>query len=146
MKTNKILTGIALFILLFLVVTQMIGISWSQKVLFKSVQPIGINYNSFDPYCLLVVKEQETLRTRLKIKIVNDKLYKDGGDYGYHMNYFDDYYNKYIKGEELKRAKVVWEDNGVTLEVPMLIWTKNGNDFNKKYRLFIPKESFIGGR
>jgi hypothetical protein len=146
MKTSKILIGIAFLILLFLVITQMAGIIWSSKVLFKSVQPHEINYNSFDPYCLLVVKEQKTLGTQLKIKIINDKLYEAGGDYGCHMNYFDDYYSEYIKGEELKKAKVIWEDNGLILEVPMLIWTKNGNDFNKKYRLFIPKECFIGGR
>ena len=48
--------------------------------------------------------------------------------------------------KEYRRSKVIWEDNGLILEVPMLIWTKNGNDFNKKYRLFVPKERFIGGR
>lgn len=146
MKKTKIITITTGLTLLFLVVTQIIDITWSSKVLFKSIQPTEINYGSFDPYCFLVVKENKTFGTRLKIKIINKQLLDGGGDYGFHINYFDDYYNEYIKDAELKKANVIWENSGVAFEVPMLIWAKDGNNFDKKYRLYIPKESFIGGR
>jgi hypothetical protein len=146
MKITKLLIITTCVILLLLIVAQTIDITWSSKVIFKSIQPAEINYGSFDPYCFLVVKENKTFHERLKIIIVNKQLVDSGGDYGFHMNYFDDYYNEYIKSEELKRAKVIWKSDGVTFEIPMLIWTNKGNDFDKKYKLFIPKESFIGGR
>lgn len=129
-----------------MIVTQLIGLTWSEKILFKSCQSVEVNYNSFDPYCLMITKEQKTLGSRLMIKVINKALLDGGGDYGFYMNYFEDYYNEYIKNKEFERAKLEWSNEGVSLEVPMYVWTEGGDNFDSKYRLFIPKKSFIGGR
>jgi hypothetical protein len=129
-----------------LVVVQAIGITWSEETVFKSCQSVGVNYGSFDPYCLVVVKEQKALNSRLSINIVNKASLDGGGDYGLHLNYFEDYYNEYVKNKEFEKAKVEWGDEGVRLEVPMYVWTESGGNFDNKYQLFIPKKSFIGGR
>ncbi len=145
MKNKKYLIIIsAIAILSFLFITQLLGIVWSEKVLLKSYQPSEINYKSFDPYCLVIVKQQKTMETRLKIKIY--KTLGSGMGVYFEMNYFEDYYNEYIKNKEFERAKVEWSNEGVNLEVPMYVWTENGDNFDSKYKLFIPKESFIGGR
>ncbi len=129
-----------------MIITQLIGFTWSEKALFKSCQSTEINYNSFDPYCLIITKEQKTLGGRLMIKVINKTLLDGGGNYGFYMNYFEDYYNEYIKNKEFERTKVEWINDGINLEVPMYVWTESGDNFDSKYRLFIPKASFIGGR
>jgi hypothetical protein len=40
---------------------------------------------------MTATKEQKTLGIRLTSKIINKALLDNGGDYGFHMNYFKDY-------------------------------------------------------
>ncbi len=142
-KKERVISFGMILSLLLLLFSHWLNISWSSKELFKVLQSDEINYNSFDPYYLVVTKEQRSLSTRLKIKIISEALYEAGAGYSASFNYFDDSCNEYNLKEQLKKAKVLWIDMGVVFEVPVLIDTQEETNFDNKIRLFIPKESFI---
>ena len=127
MKTKFILFGsLIIFIMSVaaIIFTQLIGITWLDEKVFTSCQPSQIKYNSFDPYCLYVIKQQQTLSSNYIIFIGKEV----DPNYGHTLNY------PTTTIKQFDQLKVNWTNKGIDLE------TYNGT------RLFIPKNNFIGGR
>lgn len=98
-------------------------------------QPNGVNYQSNDPYALYVeenspwwnvFKRNRYCRVGVVSHVHTKLLYGHWTEYEFH-NYWNepDYFTKCV---------VAWEADGVTVTEPT------------GHRLFIPKNSFIGGR
>ncbi|MEK7505070.1 MAG: hypothetical protein AAB589_02200 [Patescibacteria group bacterium] len=122
---------VVLIVFVLLILTQIIGVSWKSKVLSEWCQPAEVNYDSFGPYCLRIIKQTKTLGSSLIMAIVNQGNYQSG-DYGYTLNYpFNNF-----SGEYDQETTVIWQNNGIEISFPE----------PDKLRLFIPKDSFIGGR
>lgn len=130
MKTKLILYSfLVIFILsmLTIILTQLIGMSWSDEKVFSSCQPSEIKYNSFDPYCLYIIKQQQTLGLKHVIFIGKEV----DSNYGHVLNFPT---TSIVSNEQFNQLKVNWSVKGIELE------TYYGT------RLFIPKKSFTGGR
>ena len=121
--------SLAVFILsiIAIIFTQLIGISWSDEKVFTSCQPSEIKYNSFDPYCLYVIKQQQTLTSKYIIFVGKEV----DPNYGHVLNFPT---TSIVSDEQFNELKVNWTAKGIDLE------TYYGT------QLFIPKKSFIGGR
>ena len=70
-KVNIVLL-IIIIVILTLLFAQYLGINWSEKIIFKSCQTEGIDYDSFGSYCLAVVLQRQTLTTRMKIEVADE--------------------------------------------------------------------------
>lgn len=127
MKKLTAILILIVFILIGIVFTEWFGISWSNNTLYENCQGSLIKYNSYDPYCLRVIKQSHTLSSDYIILVSR----KDDVNYG-HVVYYPDATS--LSEEGIKSCNTVWSENGVELSL------KTG------HKLFIPKESFIGGR
>lgn len=143
-KINRKICSVMCMALVLIIVAQLLGISLKNRVLYKNCAPQETNYQSFDPYCLYIIERRRLLDSRVFLRVINQNQGPSG--YGFEMNYFSDYFNDFVNGEELKRAKVIWEEDGISLSIPVSTYVKEAPVFLNQYRLFIPKESFIGGR
>lgn len=121
-------------ILILAVLSQIVGVSWKSKVLSEWCQPTEVNYDSFGPYCLRIIKQTKTLGSSLILAIVNQGNYQSG-DYGYTLNYPSNK-NPHLSDWDVDDFYVVWEEAGVKI-----VFQNPGG-----WELFIPKDSFIGGR
>ncbi len=106
---------------------QWFGFAFSREIFVNSCEPSEINYNSFDPYCLKVIKLNLALNSRWIITISKAA----DPDYGFILNYPSP---DIIGNEEIEGLKVFWKPEGIELET---MWN---------VRLFIPKQRFVGGR
>lgn len=113
--------------LIGIIFTQLLGIIWSNEKLFTSCQPSEINYSSYGPYCLYIIKEQQTLSSKHIIFIGKEV----DPNYGHALNFPT---SRIVSDIELTELKVNWTTTGIELE------TYRGT------QLFIPKKNFIGGR
>ncbi len=104
-------------------------------------QPNNINYESHDPYMLLVVDRSswwnESNRHRhCRIGVVSHvQLTPDtqaSSSYGHWIEY--EFQNYTSDPNYLTRCTIVWESEGVTITEPT------------GHKLFVPKKAFIGGR
>ncbi len=131
MKKTSILIilseGLLVAILLMVMITQAWGVSWSNEVLFRSTQGDYVKYHSFDPYCLSIVRQQQTLNGKYIIMISGKGI----DDYGHVLNYPD---TGFIDEKTIDKTKVLWTAEGVEIT------------FSTGHKLFIPKDSFIKGR
>jgi hypothetical protein len=110
-----------------LVLTDVLDITWSNKILLEDRQPAGINYESYDPYCLYIIRQHHLLRTSdiIMIQRAGDSV----PSYGHRLEY------PFTFGlDEIKNLELTWTPDGVTLEHPM------------GHKLFIPERAFTGGR
>ena len=130
MKKKVIVFGLlSAFIafLIFIILLQLLKINWSNEKVFTSCQPSEIKYNSFDPYCLYVIKQQQTLTSKYIIFVGREV----DPNYGHVLNFPT---TSIISDIQFTELKVNWTAKGIDLE------TYYGT------QLFIPKKSFIGGR
>lgn len=99
----------------------------SRKVLYRSDQPKGIHYQSYDPYVLRILDGPAQWNSLGSPHSQIVSVTKEGDeDYG-HFIELD------ITGGHTVR-KTVWSADGIEVE------------FESGHRLFIPKAAFIGGR
>ncbi|MBN1899204.1 MAG: hypothetical protein JW827_10525 [Spirochaetes bacterium] len=122
-----IIVSIIIIILLFLIGAHMIGFVWSTEEIFKSSQPKGISYQSYDPYSLYIYKQKRTFSTEYIIMVSKDVE----PSYGHVINHPDPYV---ISDAELKKTKVTWTPSGIQLVLYL------------NHKLFIPRKAFVGGR
>ena len=127
MKKITVIKNILLFFLGMIVLAQLTGISWHQKEFFKSCQPENINYNSYDPYCVLITKEYQALDSKFYIWVTK----KDEPSYGHIISYPN---LNVIDEQELQDIKINWTNEGIEMETYL------------NTKIFIPKKNFIGGR
>jgi hypothetical protein len=109
------------------VFTHLIGFVWTSDNIYTECQPENINYESFDPYCISIVKKQQTFNTRYHIWVAKEIE----PSYGHAVN-FPKPYN--VDDEDLKDVEINWSSDGVEI--------KTYSDTE----IFIPKKNFIGGR
>ncbi len=127
MKKIIVVMSIFLFFFGIVIFSQLVGISWSKKEIFRSCQPNEINYQSSDPYCLSTIKQRQTLGSIYFIWVAK----KIEPNYGHAINYP----NPHILSEqEFRDLKINWTAEGIEVE----------GYLNTK--IFIPKKNFIGGR
>ncbi len=122
MKILQLLVGI----LLFIIVIQILGISYSSKEIFKSCQPTNIDYKSFGPYCLWINIEKQPLSSKLVLVIAKEN---DKKGVFHSLNYPNE-----ISETDLAKITVLWNENGVEIKEP------------SGFKMEIPKSKFIGGR
>jgi len=115
------------FILLSSLLTQFFGVVWSKKELYKSVQPSDIDYESFDPYVLRIIKMQYTFYHDYIIFISSE----NNPDYGHLIMYPS---KEIFDQSEINDIKVHWTNKGINLELYL------------NTEIFIPKKNFIKGR
>lgn len=118
---------ILIIILVTIIILQLLKITWSNTPLFTSIQPPGINYNSFDPYNLSVIKQQQTLTAKYIIFIGKEP----DPTYGHTLNFPT---SIIVSDSEIENLQVQWTPEGIQIE------TYYGT------KLFIPKKNFVGGR
>lgn len=132
-KKTLAISGASIFFTVILFV-------WLQRPSFKVIksweQPDSINYNSFDPYFFNVVQDNVDLGHLPFSAPRNYFIYigKESNEitYGHIKNYSFEYNQNIF--EYLNRCTVRWNEDGVLFQEP------------SGHRLFIPKNSFIGGR
>ncbi|MCI0450043.1 MAG: hypothetical protein L0Y79_09720 [Chlorobi bacterium] len=121
--------GAGLFtgLLLIVIFLQILGLTWKQSVIFESCQGDYIKYGSYDPYCLSIIKQNQPLNSNYVILVSR----KDDKNYGHILNYIDP---DPLSEDEIKNSRVIWSVEGIEVTFPA------------GHKLYIPKESFTGGR
>ncbi|AIE83428.1 hypothetical protein [Fimbriimonas ginsengisoli] len=118
--------GLGILALYTLVVLSLSAMS-SGKVLYRSPQPAGVNYGSYDPYELTIVEGPIKWNWVGWPRSSEIWVAPGGGhDYGYSA-VFD-------AGGSVSVDKTTWSTEGIEVS------------FSSGHRLFIPKKAFIGGR
>jgi hypothetical protein len=126
MKKIITLQLVVMFFLGVIILTQLIGFSWSREEIFESCQPENIDYQSFGPYCLWIYTEQQTLGIKPLVLIA-----KKADPNGIHHRL---YYPYPLSQQNISEINVSWHETGIEI--------KNTSDF----MIMIPKNSFVGGR
>lgn len=130
-KTLKIVfaLGAGLFtgLLILLIFFQLMGFVWSNSVVMESCQGDYVKYNSYDPYCLNIIKQSQPLSSQYIILISR----KGDKEYGHVVNYIDPLETS---EENIKKTRVIWSNEGIEITFPA------------GHKLYIPKDKFIGGR
>lgn len=119
--------SIFLFLLGIAVFSQLIGISWNREEIFKSCQPSEINYESYDPYCVSIIKKRQTFNFKYYIWVAK----KIDPSYGHAINYPN---SNVIYENEFQDVKINWTNDGIEVETYL------------NTKIFIPKKNFTGGR
>ncbi len=109
------------------IIVQLLKITWSNTILFTSTQPSSIEYNSYEPYILSILKQQQTLTSKHIIFVGKEP----DPTYGHTLNFPT---TIIVSDSEIQNLQVQWTAEGIQLE------TYYGT------KLFIPKKNFIGGR
>lgn len=113
--------------LILLVLMQLMGFTWKNSVIMESCQGDYVKYNSYDPYCLSIIKQNQPLSSNYIIMISR----KGDKDYGHVINYIDP---DPVSEEEIQKTRVIWSNDGIEVTFPA------------GHKLYIPKERFTGGR
>lgn len=118
-----------IFIILLstIIILQLLKITWTNTTLFTSTQPSHIKYNSFEPYMLSIIKQQQTLTSKHIIFIGKEP----DPTYGHTLNFPT---SIIVSDMEIQELQVQWTQEGIQIE------TYYGT------KLFIPKKNFTGGR
>lgn len=116
-------TGLMALVIIF----QLMGFSWKNTPVMESCQGDYIKYNSYDPYCLHIIKQNQLLSSHYIILISR----KGDMEYGHVINYIDPLP---VSEDEIKKTRVIWSNEGIEITFPM------------GHKLYIPKDKFIGGR
>ncbi|MBU1077095.1 MAG: hypothetical protein KKH98_07375 [Spirochaetes bacterium] len=122
-----VIESIIILFLLLLIFTQLLGVTWSNKILFTSKQPKNIDYHSYDPYSLYIIRQTETFGHKYIIMVSKDAE----PSYGHVINHIDPYI---LRDAECKVTKVKWMKTGIEVEMYL------------NHKLFIPDKAFTGGR
>lgn len=116
-------TGILLVIIIF----QLMGFTYSDKVIMENVQGEYVKYNSGDPFKLRIIKQSLPLSSDYIIIISR----KGEDNYGHVITYIDP---DPISDDDIRKTRVIWSNEGIELTFPL------------GQKLYIPKERFIKGR
>lgn len=126
-KYFSISAGILTGILFLIIAAQFFGFTFATRTVFQSCQGEYVRYNSYDPYCLSVIKQIRPLGSEYIIMISR----KADENYGHVLNYIDP---SPVSDDDILKTRVIWSSEGIELT------------FSSGHKLYIPKERFIGGR
>ncbi len=119
--------GLIAGLLLILIIFQLLGFTYHEKVIMESVQGEYIKYNSYDPYKLRIIKQYQPLGSKVIVMVS-----RSGDDsYGHVINYID---TAPASEDDIKLTRVIWNNEGIEMTFPL------------GHKLYIPKECFTGGR
>jgi hypothetical protein len=118
-----IFTGFLLLVVLF----QLMGFTWKDSVVMESCQGDYVKYNSYDPYCVNIIKQSQPLSSQYVILISR----KGDLEYGHVINYIDP---TETSEDNIRKTRVIWSGEGIEMTFPA------------GHKLYIPKDKFIGGR
>jgi len=113
--------------LILVIFTQLMGFTWKNSVIMESCQGDYIKYNSYDPYCLSIIKQSQPLSSNYILMVSR----KEDKDYGHVLNYIDPHS---VDEKEIEKTRVIWSNEGIEVTFPA------------GHKLYIPKDKFIGGR
>lgn len=116
-------TGLLLLVILF----QLMGFTLKNTVVMESCQGEYIKYNSYDPYCVYIIKQSQPLSSNYIVLISR----KGDKEYGHVINYIDPLETS---EENIRKTRVIWSGDGIEMTFPA------------GHKLYIPKDKFIGGR
>jgi len=114
-------------ILILIIGAHVFGFTFANKIILQSCQGEYIKYNSYDPYCLSVIKQVRPLGNDYIIMVSR----KGDESYGHVLNYIEP---DHVSEDDIKKMRVIWSSEGIELT------------FCSGHKLYIPKERFIGGR
>ncbi len=126
-KYFSIIAGILTGVLILIIAAHVFGFTILNKKILQSCQGEYVKYNSYDPYCLTVIKQVRPLGNSYIILISR----KGDENYGHVINYLDPFP---LNDDEINTLRVIWSNDGIELT------------YASGHKLYIPKESFIGGR
>lgn len=126
-KYISISAGIMTGILILIIGAHVFGFTFANKIILQSCQGEYIKYNSYDPYCLSVIKQVRPLGNDYIIMVSR----KGDESYGHVLNYIEP---DHVSEDDIKKMRVIWSSEGIELT------------FCSGHKLYIPKERFIGGR
>jgi hypothetical protein len=126
-KYISISAGILTGILILIIAAHVFGFTFASKTIFQSCQGEYVKYNSYDPYCLSIIKQVRPLGNDYIILISR----KGDETYGHVLNYIDP---DPVSENDIKQTRVIWSGEGIEIT------------FSSGHKLYIPKERFIGGR
>jgi hypothetical protein len=126
-KYISVFAGLMTGFLILIIGAHVFGFTFANRTIFQSCQGEYIKYNSFDPYCLSVIKQVRPLGNDYIILISR----KGDDNYGHVINYIEP---KPLNEEFIKKTRVIWSNEGIEMTFPA------------GHKLYIPKERFIGGR
>lgn len=106
---------------------QSFGIVINRKIITESCQGDYVNYDSYDPYCLRIIKLRRVLDSEYVILISR----KDDLHYGYVLSYINP---SPVSENDIKQTRVIWTIEGIEMT------------FISGHKLYIPKDSFTAGR
>ncbi|MCC6866677.1 MAG: hypothetical protein IT280_11020 [Ignavibacteria bacterium] len=119
--------GLIAGLLLILIIFQLLGFTYHEKVIMELVQGEYIKYNSYDPYKLRIIKQYQPLGSKVIVMVS-----RSGDDsYGHVINYID---TAPVSEDDIKLTRVIWNNEGIEMTFPL------------GHKLYIPKECFTGGR
>lgn len=128
-KTVFIALGAGVFtgLLIIIIVFQLLGFTIGSSVVMESCQGDYVKYGSGDPYCLNIIKQTQPLSSNYIIMISR----KNEMNYGHVINYIDP---NPVSVQDIEKTRVIWSDAGIEIT------------FTLGHKLYVPKESFTGGR
>jgi hypothetical protein len=126
-KYISISAGILTGILILIIAAHVFGFTFASKIILQSCQGEYVKYNSYDPYCLSIIKQVRPLGNDYMILISR----KGDESYGHVLNYIDP---DPVSENDIKKTRVIWSGEGIEMT------------FSSGHKLYIPKERFIGGR
>lgn len=119
--------GGVIFVLMFLIVTQLLPFYWSTRNLFESCQPIELDYGPGSFYCLWLKERRKTFGSDYEIWVDRPSKMPEP-EYGHVLKY------PHFSVYRVEEITVSWTQDGVQLRTP------------EDHKLFIPREAFAGGR
>src|SRR5215216_6271295 len=114
-KTFKIVfalsAGVFTGFLLLVVIFQLMGFTWKDSVIMESCQGDYVKYNSYDPYCVYIIKQCQPLSSNYIILISR----KGDMEYGHAVSYIDP---APLSDDEIRKTRVIWSGEGIEMTFP----------------------------
>ncbi|HEY3251063.1 MAG TPA: hypothetical protein VGK25_08080, partial [Ignavibacteria bacterium] len=107
-KYFSISAGILTGVLVLIIAAHFFGFTFANKKIIESCQGEYIKYNSYDPYCLSVIKQLRPLGSNYIIMISR----KGNDNFGHVLNYIDP---DPVNDEEILNTRVIWSSEGIEM-------------------------------
>src|SRR4030095_3699995 len=111
-KYFSIIAGVLTGLLVLIVAAHVFGFTFATQKIFQSCQGDYVKYNSYDPYCLSVIKQIRPLGSSYIIMVSR----KGDENYGHVINYIDP---NPTSDNEITKTRVIWSNEGIEMTFNM---------------------------